>query len=98
MARKKEGLFQDKCIEFLQGLKIYYTNITPSGWGMKGEPDLICCVKGRYVAFELKVDDNQMDSAQRIKRDRIIKSGGRHYCPRSLPEFKRIIEELMGET
>lgn len=95
MARKEEGVMQSACIDYLKSKRIHYTNITPSGWGMKGEPDLICCINGRYVAFELKVGSNQMESDQLIKRDRILASGGRHYCPRKFWEFVMIVDSFM---
>lgn len=93
MPRKPEGILQSACIEYLKSKRIYHVNITPSGWGMKGEPDLITCINGRFVAFELKVGVNQMESDQLVKRDRIVKSGGSHFCPRSFWEFQKIVDE-----
>lgn len=73
---------------------IYYINVHGSGWGGKGTPDLIVCANGKFVAFELKVGDNQLSPAQRIHKKRIKRSGGLHYVPRTLDEFKTILEGL----
>lgn len=73
---------------------MYHINITPAGWGMKGEPDVIACINGRFVAFEFKVGENDMQDDQKIKRARILKSGGGHYCPRSYEEFEDIVRKL----
>lgn len=84
---------QKKCVEYLKREGIYYLNIHGGGWGTRGAPDLLACIAGRFVAFELKVGSNQMAPAQKIHKGRIEASGGRHYVPRSLEEFKRMVEE-----
>lgn len=87
----KENKLQTDCIRYLKQQGIYHINIHGGGWGAKGAPDLIACIDGKFVAFELKVGENEMDSAQEIHRDRILQSGGQHYCPRSLREFMLIV-------
>ena len=69
-------------------------NVHGSGWGGKGTPDLITCVNGKFVSFELKVGDNQMSPAQRIHKRRIERSpsNGLHFTPRTLDEFVEIVE------
>lgn len=89
-----ESAFQANCIKYANSLNILCINIHGGGWGSKGVPDLILCINGRFVAIELKVGSNTMSPAQVVWKDRINASGGRHYCPRSLPEFKEIINEI----
>ncbi len=91
---KKENKLQQQCINYLKNEGIYYINIHGGGWSAKGAPDLITCIKGRFIAFELKVDNNDMQPDQRIHKKRIENSGGLHYCPRTLDEFIQIIDEL----
>ena len=93
---KKETKLQQKCIEYLQSEGIYYINIHGGGWGAKGAPDLITCINGRFVAFELKVDNNDMQPDQRIHKKRIKNNGGLHYCPQSVNEFIKIVKELQN--
>ena len=71
----RETKLQKKCIEYLQSQGIYYINIYGSGRTAKGAPDIIACINGKFVAFELKVDDNDMQPDQRIHKRRILKSG-----------------------
>ena len=89
-----EAKLQQQCIKYLKSKKIYYINIHGGGWGAKGSPDLITCINGRFTAFELKVGTNDMPPDQKIHRRRIKSNGGLHFCPRSLEEFKSIIENL----
>lgn len=90
----RESGFQTKCIAHLNQLKIYHVNLHADGWTGKGAPDLLVCMAGRFVAFELKVDDNELEPAQRIHKLRIERNGGLHYAPRTLKEFIQIIESL----
>lgn len=90
----KESVLQDKCIKVLKEKNIYYINKYGDGRSGKGCPDLITCINGKFVAFELKVDNNNMQADQVIHMRRIKKSGGLHYTPRTIEEFKKIINEL----
>lgn len=90
----KESKLQDKCIDYLKNQGIYYINIFGSGRTAKGAPDLICCINGRFVAFELKVEDNEMQPDQVIHKKRIERSDGLHYCPRTVNDFIGIVEGI----
>ncbi len=91
---KPEKVLQDKAIDYLEKKGIYYINQFGNGWSAKGAPDLTVCIKGRFVAFELKVGLNEMSDAQKIHKLRIERSGGLHYAPYTLEEFIKIVEDL----
>lgn len=94
----RESKLQTKCLRWVQATHpdILVANIHGGGWSAKGFPDIICCICGKFVAFELKVDDNDMQPDQRIWRKRILTAGGLHFCPRTLTEFANIIDEIIG--
>lgn len=94
MATKPEKKLQDKCIRYLKDNSIYHINQFGNGWSAKGAPDVIACIDGRFVAFELKVGKNDLQDDQKIHRNRIRKSGGLHYSPYTFEEFVHIIETL----
>ena len=91
---KPEKKLQDKAIRYLRERGIYYLNLYGDGMSGKGKPDLIACIRGRFVAFELKVGVNGMQDDQIIHKRRIERSGGLHFSPYSLDEFKSIVEEI----
>ena len=91
---KPEKKLQDKAIRYLKGRGIYYLNLYGDGRSGKGKPDIIACINGRFVAFELKVGLNDMQDDQKIHKLRIERSGGLHYSPYSLEEFIKIVEDL----
>ena len=94
---KPEKKLQDKAIDYLRKKGIYYLNLYGDGFSGKGKPDLLVCIKGRFVAFELKVGENDLQEDQKIHRIRIRRSGGLHYSPYTLEEFKEIVEGLLNE-
>ena len=91
---KPEKKLQDKAIEYLKANKIYYINQFGNGWSAKGAPDLTVCIKGKFVAFELKVGENDLQEDQKVHRLKITRSGGLHYAPYTLEEFIEIVEDL----
>lgn len=93
--KKPETDLQDKAIRYLKGRGIYYLNLYGDGRSGKGKPDLIACIKGKFVAFELKVGANNLQDDQKIHRIRIKRSGGLHFSPYTLEEFTNIVEDLL---
>lgn len=93
----REKKLQDKCSDYLKSRDIYFINKFGDGWSAKGAPDLIACINGRFVAFELKVGENDLQDDQKIHRLRIRRSGGLHFSPYTLEEFKNIVERLIKE-
>lgn len=94
---KPETKLQDKCIDYLKQNRIYYLNLYGDGFSGKGKPDLLACINGKFVAFELKVGANDMQDDQRIHKLRIERSGGLHFSPYTLEEFIAIVKEVSQE-
>lgn len=92
---KPEKQLQDKCIKYLESRGIYHLNLYGDGFSGKGKPDLLVCIKGLFVAFELKVGENDLQDDQKLHRIWIRRSGGLHYAPYTFDEFKNIVEELI---
>jgi Holliday junction resolvase len=94
---KPETKLQTDAISYLKGRGIYYLNLFGDGWSGKGKPDVIACINGRFVAFELKVGENDLQDDQKIHRLRIRRSNGLHYAPYTLEEFIEIVEALTND-
>lgn len=94
---KPEKKLQDKVIHYLKGRGIYYLNLYGDGMSGKGKPDIIACINGKFIAFELKVGTNDMQDDQKIHKLRIERNGGLHYSPYTLSEVVEIIEKLTKE-
>lgn len=96
----RENNLQSDCLAWLREAHpgdVLPANIHGGGWSEKGFPDVICCIRGLYVAFELKVGENEMSGAQRLWRKWILRAGGQHYCPRTLAAFQEIVERILKD-
>ena len=94
---KPEKKLQDNAIDYLKGRGIYYLNLYGDGMSGKGKPDVIACINGLFVAFELKVGSNDMQDDQKIHKIRIERSNGLHFSPYTLSEFIEIVEALLND-
>lgn len=95
---KPEKKLQDKAIAHLKGLGIYHLNLYGDGMSGKGKPDVIACINGLFVAFELKVGENDLQDDQKIHRIRIRRSNGLHFSPYTIEEFIDIVESLLSNA
>ena len=95
-----ESQFSKETIKWIKANypDVMVANIHGSGWSIKGFPDLVLCIRGRFIALELKVGKNNMQPDQRVWKTIIERAGGQHYCPRSLTEVKEIIERNMYDN
>lgn len=94
---KPEKKLQDKVITHLKERGIYYLNLYGDGMSGKGKPDVIACINGKFVAFELKSGLNNLQDDQVIHRNRILKSHGLHFSPYTFDEFIKILEVIENE-
>ncbi len=59
-----------------------------------GIPDLILCLKGKFVAIELKNEDGKPSALQLYNIEKIKQSGGQAFILRP-SEFEKFKEEVL---
>ena len=88
MSKKDETKFKEKFRPRLDAI--------PGSWWVKvqqvcirGMPDFLGCIYGRFVAIELKKDERHPDKLQSYTMDRIAQAGGITYtaCPENADEI-----------
>ena len=65
-------------------------------YGHAGLPDIMCCIGGRFVAFEVKTPGGRTTGLQEATLYRIRNAGGAAHVVRSLDEAKTALRELKG--
>lgn len=63
-------------------------------FSVAGLPDIICCIGGRFVAFEVKTPSGKLTKLQEITIRKIKAAKGNAYKVTTLQEVKEIIETL----
>ncbi len=64
-------------------------------YGTAGIPDIICCYRGKFVAFEVKTEKGKTTALQESVINKIQKCGGKAAVVRSVDEVKTALEEMM---
>ena len=57
-----------------------------------GVPDLLCCLKGRFIGFEVKLPGEKPSPRQKVVLKRIKDAGGIAEVVSSVREVERILE------
>ncbi|GHU91784.1 hypothetical protein FACS18949_06380 [Clostridia bacterium] len=63
-------------------------------YGTAGLPDLICCINGRFVAFEVKTPVGKLTKLQEITIQRIKDAKGEAYKVTSVEDVRAVINGL----
>ena len=66
-------------------------------YAQSGIPDIICCYKGKFVAFEVKTDTGKLSKLQEITLYRIQEAEGIAVKVTSLEEVKKILDNVRRE-
>ena len=67
-------------------------------YGTAGIPDIIACINGRFVAFEVKAPTGKLTRLQEITIESIRTAGGWAYKVTSAAEVAVILKEMEGCT
>lgn len=76
MADTPERKVKKKVIEILKLHKAYYAMPVASGFGNAGVPDILACLKGKFVAIECKANGGKCTKLQLSNLEQIQKAGG----------------------
>jgi len=76
MASTPEKKVKDKVVKILKKHGVYYFFPATYGMGRSGVPDIICCIKGRFLAIECKANGNKPTALQEREINLIHQAGG----------------------
>lgn len=94
-AKLESRLQRDDVLPYLKARGAYIVKVHVGAFGKRGTPDVLCCYKGRFVAFELKrtAKDKPTDIQQRrIKQ--IKRAGGIALAISSIEEIEEVLHEI----
>lgn len=91
--KQLESTIQSNCIKWYK--KTYPKNYIRKNDQITsvGDPDIIICHFGLFVAIEMKQPGKNPTPLQKIKIDKVLASGGIAGVAHSLDEFKQIIKQ-----
>ena len=67
-------------------------------YGTAGIPDIIACLHGRFLAFEVKTETGKLSKLQAITIQRIREAKGKAFTVRSAAEVAAILKDMEDEA
>lgn len=95
-----EKWVKKKVVDYLKQHGIYYFFPVASGWMSAGVPDIVACVKGKFVGIECKAGKNKPTAIQ-LKNHREIQLNEGVIMvinEDNLDHMRMVISELLGES
>lgn len=86
-------------VKLLKAHNVYYFFPATHGYGRSGVPDIVACVRGRFVAIECKAGKNEPTELQKREIKNIQTAGGIAVVVRedNVDLVETIIKELKDE-
>lgn len=91
-----ESAFQKKVIDYIDSRGGYKIKIHVSSYQTEGEPDVVCCYRGRFCAFELK-QGSTLSDLQEIKLELIRKAGGIALEVKTIEDIAKVFDAIDEE-
>ena len=88
---KQEKTIQSEIIKHINSLEKGYAVKFPGIW-IRGVPDILACVKGRFFAFEVKRKDGIVSPIQKATIRMINRAGGVALPVKTLEDVQLTIE------
>jgi len=76
MADTPEKKVKAKVVAQLKTLGAYYFYPVTGGYGASGVPDIVACLRGRFIGIECKANGNKPTALQKMNLDNIAAQGG----------------------
>lgn len=86
-----EGQLKKDIKDYLKSVGAFWSMVTGGAYSKEGDPDIVACYKGHYIAIEAKTYVGRMSSIQMVRRSQILDAGGIHVCARSVDDVRKII-------
>jgi len=85
----------NKILKYLKTLdKCYCFKEHGGSYGSAGIPDIICCYRGRFVAFEVKTEKGRTTKLQDLNILKINEADGIAVVVRSVDDVKNVIKGM----
>lgn len=89
-----EGALKKAIKEYLNSVGAFWSMIPGGAYAKIGDPDMVVCYKGRYVAIEAKTPTGKQSNWQQLRQREIERSGGIYILARKVDDVKSVIESI----
>jgi hypothetical protein len=86
-----EKQLRKRIVKFIENTYPDAFIFSTTGCNMVGNPDLCCCINGRYVAIEVKQPGKHPREVQSLRIAQINRAGGIAFWTADLAEVQRVL-------
>ena len=97
MSQTPEAKLKRQIKDYLNSEGIFWSMVAGGAFSKIGDPDMIACVDGMYLAIEAKVDTQQSEW-QRMRQSQIEESGGCYIIAKSVEDVERAVGDLRRDA
>jgi Holliday junction resolvase len=100
MASTPEGKVKARLKRELEARGVYFVMPVAGLYGRAGIPDVLCCVRGRFIGLECKATDKEKPTKIQVyEMGKIEKSGGETFVvdPTTMADVLGYIDAVRGE-
>ena len=83
-----ESRIKKEIKEYIKTIGGFWSTVQGGPYSKPGDPDLVCCIKGRYVGIEVKTATGKLSEIQKIRADEIKCAGGIWILARSVEDVQ----------
>lgn len=98
MVQTPESKLKQRIRDLLTARGAFYSNVQGGSFAKPGDPDIVVCYRGRYVAVEAKAPDGRQSSIQRIRQEQIEDAGGMYVLAYSVEDVVSALDRLDTEA
>ena len=88
----KEATIQRNIVRYLRGLGAWCLKVHGSPYQRAGVPDLLCCYRGRFYAFEVKRSGERATPIQAHELEQVQTAGGTATVVTSVEDVQSLME------
>ena len=88
----RESIIQKSIVRYLRGLGAWCLKVHGSPYQRAGVPDLLCCHKGIFYAFEVKRSDERATPIQAHELEQVQMAGGTATVVTSVEDVQSLME------
>ncbi len=89
-----EKQIENQIKQYLDSIGAWHIKTHGNMFSKAGTPDVVACLKGKFVAIEVKQPGGVVSALQAAHIELIKKAGGIAFVSYSLEETKKYLEEL----
>lgn len=97
------------CLDFLEWKRIFHFRSNSGAlpitdkygksrfirFGKEGCPDILVCIKGRFIGIECKAENGKQSESQKDFQNKLEKAGGLYWLIKDVSELEKYVEEII---